>query len=202
MYVLVCLCVTWLWDWWLFCVQFGFNHMFAEMPAGRTFSTTYRCYSVTMLGDREDVERGGKSLLRDPYKYNRTSNIPIYISQIFHLNAQHHCVVETATKLLAAEMRKRLNEIEKRDKTKFCHYFFRKTKGGKKCFPSSVWQWCWCCSCWNKRKTSNQGLNPWPLITHRECYYRINANHNYRGTQQTWRKLSICPPWQRDTFVH
>ena len=40
--------------------QFGFGQMFPEMP-GRNFNQTYRCYSVTMLGDREDVERGGKS---------------------------------------------------------------------------------------------------------------------------------------------
>jgi hypothetical protein len=34
--------------------------MFPEMP-GRNFNETYRCYSVSMLGDRDDVERGGKS---------------------------------------------------------------------------------------------------------------------------------------------
>ena len=41
--------------------QFGFGQMFPEMP-GRSFNQTYRCYSVSMLGDREDVERGGKSM--------------------------------------------------------------------------------------------------------------------------------------------
>ena len=34
--------------------------MFPEV--GRSFNATYRCYSVTMLGERDDVERGGKSL--------------------------------------------------------------------------------------------------------------------------------------------
>jgi len=35
--------------------------MFPNEMMGQRFTETYRCYSVTMLGDREDVERGGKS---------------------------------------------------------------------------------------------------------------------------------------------
>lgn len=42
--------------------QFSFGQGFAELPAGRTFQQTYKCYSVTMLREREDVERGGKSM--------------------------------------------------------------------------------------------------------------------------------------------
>lgn len=43
-----------------FCLfQFGFRMYQNDM--GRNFNQTYRCYSVTMLADREDVERGGKS---------------------------------------------------------------------------------------------------------------------------------------------
>lgn len=38
--------------------QFGFN-MFPEIP--RPFNMTYQCFSVAMLNDRQDVERGGKS---------------------------------------------------------------------------------------------------------------------------------------------
>jgi len=43
--------------------QFGFN-MFHEIPT-RRFETSYSCYSVSMLpgNERQDVERGGKSMI-------------------------------------------------------------------------------------------------------------------------------------------
>ena len=43
--------------------------MYDNMP--RSFNTQYRCFSVSMLYDREDVEKGGKSMYS--LKYFSTS---------------------------------------------------------------------------------------------------------------------------------
>lgn len=59
--------------------------MFPTMPSGRNFSETYRCYSVTMLGDRDDVERGGKSKDFNKLIY-LLLNINIVFSLVGHLN--------------------------------------------------------------------------------------------------------------------
>ncbi|KAK7088801.1 ubiquitin recognition factor in ER-associated degradation protein 1-like [Littorina saxatilis] len=77
--------------------MFGFGHMFPEMPVGRTFSTTYRCYSVTMLGDREDVERGGK-IIMPPSALDQLTRLNIQYPMLFKLTNKQtkretHCGV-------------------------------------------------------------------------------------------------------------
>ncbi|KAK7462006.1 hypothetical protein BaRGS_00037524 [Batillaria attramentaria] len=71
--------------------------MFPEMPVGRTFSTTYRCYSVTMLGDREDVERGGK-IIMPPSALDQLTRLNIQYPMLFKLTNKQtrretHCGV-------------------------------------------------------------------------------------------------------------
>ncbi|XP_041348877.1 ubiquitin recognition factor in ER-associated degradation protein 1-like [Gigantopelta aegis] len=75
--------------------MFGFGHMFPEV--GRTFQTTYRCYSVSMLGDREDVERGGK-IIMPPSALDQLTRLNIQYPMLFKLvnkkhNRETHCGV-------------------------------------------------------------------------------------------------------------
>ncbi|XP_050411405.1 ubiquitin recognition factor in ER-associated degradation protein 1 [Patella vulgata] len=75
--------------------MFGFGQMFPEM--GRNFQTTYRCYSVTMLGDREDVERGGK-IIMPPSALDQLTRLNIQYPMLFKLtnkksNRESHCGV-------------------------------------------------------------------------------------------------------------
>ncbi|XP_076453007.1 ubiquitin recognition factor in ER-associated degradation protein 1-like [Babylonia areolata] len=75
--------------------MFGFGQMFPDM--GRTFDTTYRCYSVTMLRDREDVERGGK-IIMPPSALDQLTRLNIQYPMLFKLtnkqtNRETHCGV-------------------------------------------------------------------------------------------------------------
>lgn len=70
--------------------------MFPEMP-GRNFNQTYRCYSVTMLGDREDVERGGK-IIMPPSALDQLARLHIQYPMLFKLTnkkmkRETHCGV-------------------------------------------------------------------------------------------------------------
>ncbi|XP_046360178.1 ubiquitin recognition factor in ER-associated degradation protein 1-like [Haliotis rufescens] len=67
--------------------MFGFGHMFPEV--GRPFQTTYRCYSVTMLGDREDVERGGK-IIMPPSALDQLTRLNIQYPMLFKLTNKKH----------------------------------------------------------------------------------------------------------------
>lgn len=58
---------------------------------------TYRCYSVTMLGDREDVERGGK-IIMPPSALDKLTRLHIQYPMLFKLtnkkkNRESHCGV-------------------------------------------------------------------------------------------------------------
>ncbi|RUS84819.1 hypothetical protein EGW08_007434 [Elysia chlorotica] len=77
--------------------MFGFGNAFAEYPPGRTFQATYKCYSVTMLGDREDVERGGK-IIMPPSALDTLTRLNIQYPMLFKLtnkktNRETHCGV-------------------------------------------------------------------------------------------------------------
>ncbi|XP_064612759.1 ubiquitin recognition factor in ER-associated degradation protein 1-like [Liolophura sinensis] len=63
--------------------MFGFGNVFPEMP-GRSFTQTYRCYSVTMLGDREDVDRGGK-IIMPPSALDQLTRLHIQYPMLFKL---------------------------------------------------------------------------------------------------------------------
>ncbi|XP_062571621.1 sodium-dependent lysophosphatidylcholine symporter 1-A-like [Saccostrea cucullata] len=74
---------------------FGFGQMFPEM--GRSFNQTYRCYSVTMLGERDDVERGGK-IIMPPSALDQLTRLHIQYPMLFKLtnkkkNRETHCGV-------------------------------------------------------------------------------------------------------------
>ncbi|WAR03471.1 UFD1-like protein [Mya arenaria] len=74
-----------------------FGRMFPEMPNGRNFGETYRCYSVTMLGDREDVERGGK-IIMPPSALDKLTRLHIQYPMLFKLTnkkmkRETHCGV-------------------------------------------------------------------------------------------------------------
>lgn len=76
--------------------MFGFGQMFPEMP-GRSFNQTYRCYSVSMLGDREDVERGGK-IIMPPSALDQLARLHIQYPMLFKLTnkkmkRETHCGV-------------------------------------------------------------------------------------------------------------
>lgn len=76
--------------------MFQFGRMFPEMP-GRNFNETYRCYSVSMLGDREDVERGGK-IIMPPSALDKLTRLHIQYPMLFKLtnkrmNRETHCGV-------------------------------------------------------------------------------------------------------------
>ncbi|ESO91701.1 hypothetical protein LOTGIDRAFT_233453 [Lottia gigantea] len=75
--------------------MFGFGQMFPEM--GRNFSANYRCYSASMLGDREDVERGGK-IIMPPSALDQLTRLNIQYPMLFKLtnkksNRDTHCGV-------------------------------------------------------------------------------------------------------------
>ncbi|XP_062591219.1 ubiquitin fusion degradation protein 1 homolog, partial [Saccostrea cucullata] len=75
--------------------MFGFGQMFPEM--GRSFNQTYRCYSVTMLGERDDVERGGK-IIMPPSALDQLTRLHIQYPMLFKLtnkkkNRETHCGV-------------------------------------------------------------------------------------------------------------
>ncbi|KAL8566411.1 ubiquitin fusion degradation protein [Nucella lapillus] len=75
----------------------GFGQMFPDMQAGRQFSTTYRCYSVMMLRDREDVERGGK-IIMPPSALDQLTRLNIQYPMLFKLTNKQtrretHCGV-------------------------------------------------------------------------------------------------------------
>ncbi|XP_052798093.1 ubiquitin recognition factor in ER-associated degradation protein 1-like [Mya arenaria] len=77
--------------------MFQFGRMFPEMPNGRNFGETYRCYSVTMLGDREDVERGGK-IIMPPSALDKLTRLHIQYPMLFKLTnkkmkRETHCGV-------------------------------------------------------------------------------------------------------------
>ncbi|XP_048742361.2 sodium-dependent lysophosphatidylcholine symporter 1-like [Ostrea edulis] len=74
---------------------FGFGQIFPEM--GRSFNMTYRCYSVTMLGERDDVERGGK-IIMPPSALDQLTRLHIQYPMLFKLtnkkkNRETHCGV-------------------------------------------------------------------------------------------------------------
>ncbi|XP_078337086.1 sodium-dependent lysophosphatidylcholine symporter 1-like [Crassostrea virginica] len=74
---------------------FGFGQMFPEV--GRSFNATYRCYSVTMLGERDDVERGGK-IIMPPSALDQLTRLHIQYPMLFKLtnkkkNRETHCGV-------------------------------------------------------------------------------------------------------------
>ncbi|XP_059165916.1 ubiquitin recognition factor in ER-associated degradation protein 1-like [Physella acuta] len=64
--------------------MFGFGNNFPDFTAGRTFQETYKCYSVTMLGDREDVERGGK-IIMPPSALDKLTRLNIQYPMLFKL---------------------------------------------------------------------------------------------------------------------
>jgi len=65
--------------------MFGFGNAFPDFPvAGRTFQATYKCYSVTMLGDREDVDRGGK-IIMPPSALDSLTRLNIQYPMLFKL---------------------------------------------------------------------------------------------------------------------
>ncbi|KAJ8312280.1 hypothetical protein KUTeg_009653 [Tegillarca granosa] len=75
--------------------MFGFRMYQNEM--GRNFNQTYRCYSVTMLADREDVERGGK-IIMPPSALDQLTRLHIQYPMLFKLsnkkkNRDTHCGV-------------------------------------------------------------------------------------------------------------
>ncbi|XP_025089546.1 ubiquitin recognition factor in ER-associated degradation protein 1-like isoform X2 [Pomacea canaliculata] len=75
----------------------SFGHVFPDLPLGRTFSTTYRCYSVTVLADREDVERGGK-IIMPPSALDQLTRLNIQYPMLFKLTNKQtrretHCGV-------------------------------------------------------------------------------------------------------------
>ncbi|XP_005107178.1 ubiquitin recognition factor in ER-associated degradation protein 1 [Aplysia californica] len=77
--------------------MFSFGNAFPDFPAGRTFQATYKCFSVTMLGDREDVERGGK-IIMPPSALDQLTRLNIQYPMLFKLtnkksNRQTHCGV-------------------------------------------------------------------------------------------------------------
>lgn len=71
--------------------MFGFGQMFPEMP-GRSFNQTYRCYSVSMLSEREDVERGGKIIMP-----------PSALDQLARLNIQYPMLFKLTNKKMKRE---------------------------------------------------------------------------------------------------
>ncbi|KAL3856362.1 hypothetical protein ACJMK2_011130 [Sinanodonta woodiana] len=75
--------------------MFGFGPLFHDI--GRTFNATYRCYSVTMYGDREDVERGGK-IIMPPSALDQLTRLHIQYPMLFKLTnkkikRESHCGV-------------------------------------------------------------------------------------------------------------
>ncbi|KAL5017063.1 hypothetical protein ScPMuIL_006652 [Solemya velum] len=75
--------------------MFGFGHIIPEM--GRNFNQTYRCYSVSMLADREDVERGGK-IIMPPSALDQLTRLHIQYPMLFKLcnkrtKRETHCGV-------------------------------------------------------------------------------------------------------------
>lgn len=63
--------------------MFGFRMYQNDM--GRNFNQTYRCYSVTMLADREDVERGGK-IIMPPSALDQLTRLHIQYPMLFKLS--------------------------------------------------------------------------------------------------------------------
>ncbi|CAG5124694.1 unnamed protein product [Candidula unifasciata] len=77
--------------------MFSFSAGFPDFTAGRTFQATYKCFSVTMLGDREDVERGGK-IIMPPSALDQLTRLNIQYPMLFKLtnkksNRETHCGV-------------------------------------------------------------------------------------------------------------
>lgn len=77
--------------------MFSFSAGFPDFIAGRTFQATYKCFSVTMLGDREDVERGGK-IIMPPSALDQLTRLNIQYPMLFKLtnkksNRETHCGV-------------------------------------------------------------------------------------------------------------
>ena len=63
--------------------MFGFG---AQYDMGRKFKQTYRCYSVTMLGDRQDdPDRGGK-IIMPPSALDQLTRLHIQWPMLFKLN--------------------------------------------------------------------------------------------------------------------
>ncbi|CAG5126037.1 unnamed protein product, partial [Candidula unifasciata] len=76
--------------------MFGFNS-FSDFSAGRTFKATYKCYSASILGNREDVERGGK-IIMPPSALDQLTRLNIQYPMLFRLtnrktNKETHCGV-------------------------------------------------------------------------------------------------------------
>lgn len=64
---------------------------------GSKFKETYRCYSVSMMGDREDVERGGK-IMMPPSALDKLTRLHIQYPMLFKLSnkskaRETHCGV-------------------------------------------------------------------------------------------------------------
>jgi len=77
--------------------MFGFGNAFPEFGTGRTFTQTYKCYSVTMLSNREDVERGGK-IIMPPSALDSLTRLNIQYPMLFKLtnkrtSRETHCGV-------------------------------------------------------------------------------------------------------------
>ena len=77
--------------------RFGGNIFGPEMGGMGGFKQTYRCYSVTMLDNREDVERGGK-IIMPPSALDQLTRLHIQYPMLFKLQnnqqARHtHCGV-------------------------------------------------------------------------------------------------------------
>lgn len=77
--------------------MFGFGNNFPEFPTGRNFEENYKCYSVTMLGERKDVEGGGK-IIMPPSALDKLTRLNIQYPMLFKLtnkraNRTSHCGV-------------------------------------------------------------------------------------------------------------
>lgn len=64
--------------------RFGGNIFGPEMGGMGGFKQTYRCYSVTMLDNREDVERGGK-IIMPPSALDQLTRLHIQYPMLFKL---------------------------------------------------------------------------------------------------------------------
>ncbi|XP_069134813.1 ubiquitin recognition factor in ER-associated degradation protein 1-like isoform X1 [Argopecten irradians] len=68
-----------------------------QFDMGSKFKETYRCYSVSMMGDRDDVERGGK-IMMPPSALDKLTRLHIQYPMLFKLSnkgkaRETHCGV-------------------------------------------------------------------------------------------------------------
>ncbi|XP_065054355.1 ubiquitin recognition factor in ER-associated degradation protein 1-like [Rhopilema esculentum] len=63
--------------------MFGFGNVFDNMP--RSFNTQYRCFSVSILRERDDVERGGK-IIMPPSALDLLTRLNIVYPMLFKLS--------------------------------------------------------------------------------------------------------------------